>query len=103
MYQPFPFLFVIPVGRDFVRIARGITANVSGLITDPDGSKKRMSKRKRVHLEIKYIGWNYGSVRITRNETKGNIEILEIKIDGVDILDYLPSSLFKEKENSVLS
>ncbi len=53
-------------------------------------------KRKRVSFEIKYIGWNYGSTRITRDEKRADIEILEMSIDGVDILDLIPSSLFKE-------
>lgn len=53
-------------------------------------------KPKRVRFEMKYIGWNIGSVRIEREESKAGIEILEMSIDGVDILKMLDSSLFKE-------
>ena len=61
-----------------------------------------MSNRnpKRVHFEMKYIGWNLGAVRIERKESKGDIEILEMTIDGVDILKMLDSSLFKEKADN---
>ncbi len=54
-------------------------------------------KPKRVDFEMKYIGWNLGAVRIERRESKGDIEILEMSIDGIDILKLLDSSLFKEE------
>ena len=56
-----------------------------------------VGKPKRVDFEMKYIGWNYGATRVERNERKGSIEILEMTIDGVDILELLDSSLFKEQ------
>lgn len=56
-----------------------------------------MTERKRVDFEMKYVGWNIGATRIERHETKGDIEILEMSIDGVDIMKMLDSSLFKEK------
>ena len=55
-----------------------------------------MCKRKRVSFEIKYVGWNLGAVRIERTESMGDIEILEMTIDGVDLLKLIDSSLFKE-------
>ena len=40
-------------------------------------------------FEMKYIGWNIGATRVERNERASHIEILELKIDGVDILKQL--------------
>ncbi len=58
-------------------------------------------KSKRVDYEMKYIGWNIGSMRVERHETKGDIEILELKIDGVDVLKQLVEKA--EKLRSVKS
>jgi len=46
-------------------------------------------KSKRVDYEIKYIGWKIGATRVERHETMGDIEILELKIDDVDVLTQL--------------
>ncbi len=46
-------------------------------------------KSKRVDYEMKYIGWNMGATRVERHETKGDIELLELTIDGVDVLKQL--------------
>ena len=40
-------------------------------------------------FEMKYIGWNIGATRVERNMRASHIEILELKIDGVDILKQL--------------
>ena len=40
-------------------------------------------------LEIKYIGWNMGQYGKERHETKSSIELLELKIDGVDVLKQI--------------
>lgn len=60
-------------------------------------------KSKRVDYEMKYIGWNVGDIRIERHETKGDIEILELKIDGVDVLKQLEKleDIKKEVESSL--
>lgn len=50
---------------------------------------------KRVRFGMKYIGWNLGSVRVEKETYKADIEILEMTIDGVDLLKLLDSSLFK--------
>ena len=39
--QPFPFLFAIRVGMDFIRIVKGITVIVNGLTQDRDGKKSK--------------------------------------------------------------
>jgi len=46
-------------------------------------------KTKRVDYEMKYIGWNIGATRVERHETMGDIELLELTIDGVDVLKQL--------------
>ena len=46
-------------------------------------------KPKRVDYEMKYIGWNMGATRVERHETKGDIELLELTIDGIDVLKQL--------------
>ena len=66
-------------------------------VHDIDQCEKCARKTRRVDFRMKYIGWNLGSVRIERETHKGDIEILEMSIDGVDILKLIPDSLFKEK------
>lgn len=46
-------------------------------------------KPKRVRFGMKYVGWNLGSVRTEKETYKADIEILELTIDGVDILKIL--------------
>jgi len=52
---------------------------------------------ERVDFEMKYIGWNLGDVRVPRHETKGDIELLELKINDVDVLPQLRKILSKEQ------
>jgi hypothetical protein len=47
-----------------------------------------MSK-KQVEFEMTSIGWNMGQYGHKRTERALSIEILELKIDGVDILKQL--------------
>ena len=42
-------------------------------------------------FEMRYMGWNQG-VRVERHEAKSNISILELVIDGVDVLKLLEST-----------
>jgi hypothetical protein len=46
-------------------------------------------KTEKLDFEMKYVGWNYGASRIPRDEVKGNIEITELKINGVDVMPCL--------------
>ena len=52
---------------------------------------------ERIEFEMKYIGWNLGGVRVERHETKGDIELLELKIDGVDVLPLIKDSVKSDK------
>ena len=47
---------------------------------------KVLRVRKMTEFEMKYVGWNIGATRVERCEFKSDIEILGLKIDGVDIL-----------------
>lgn len=44
---------------------------------------------KKIDFEMKYIGWNLGATRVERDQKACDIEILEMKIDDVDILKEL--------------
>ena len=44
-------------------------------------------------FEMKYIGWNLGATRVERHDIKSGIEILELKINGVDVLELLSDSI----------
>lgn len=60
-------------------------------------------KLKDVEFEMKYVGWNMGQYGKERHTIASNIEILELKIDDVDILkeiDKLEAIKDLEKELS---
>lgn len=49
-------------------------------------------------FEMKYIGWNIGATRIERRAAMSDIEILELKINGVDVLELLRESIDSDTE-----
>ncbi|MHA1286225.1 MAG: hypothetical protein ACTSPB_02355 [Candidatus Thorarchaeota archaeon] len=58
--------------------------------------------KKRIDFEIKYIGWNVGATRIERNQRMCDIEILELKIDGVDVLPLIKDSIKSDTKRMVI-